>query len=102
MRLAWAIVAGALGAGAVAWWLTRDAAPDAPPGDAPAAAAAGTHAPTASGQVLYRWRDESGVMQITDIPPRDRDYTLVDVAALERRNTIDSNPALEAASEAAR
>lgn len=102
MRLAWAIVAGALGAGAVAWWLARDSAPDSPPDDAPAAAAARTPAPAASGQVLYRWRDEAGVMQITDLPPRGRDYTIVDVAALERRNTIDSNPALEAESEAAR
>ena len=102
MRLVWAIVAGALGAGAVAWWLAREPAADTPADGAADAAAASTSAPGAPGQVLYRWRDEAGVMQITDIPPSGRDYTIVDVAALERRNTIDANPALEAASEAAR
>ncbi|WP_202844397.1 hypothetical protein [Luteimonas saliphila] len=99
MRLAWAVVAGALGAGALAWWLTReerpslatdagDPVPDTPPGEA-------RTAPT--GPALYRWRDDAGIVQITDIPPKDRAYTMVDVAALERRNTIDPNPAIEAA-----
>jgi len=95
MRLAWAVVAGALLAAALAWWLGRDGPPDAPPGDAAAVAAAPTAA--VAGPVLYRWRDESGIVQITDAPPAGREYTVIDVAALERRNTIDPNPALEAA-----
>ena len=47
MRLAWAIVAGALGAGAFAWWLTRDATPPASPASTAmpgASAAAGASA----------------------------------------------------------
>ena len=95
MRLGWAIVAGALAAGALAWWLGREASSDASPhADADPAAAA---APASPGPVLYRWHDDAGVVQITDTPPAGRRYTVVDVAALERRNTIDPNPAIEAA-----
>jgi hypothetical protein len=99
MRLGWAIVAGALGAGALAWWLTREAAPAASPASAamPAASAAAGAPPASDGPALYRWRDDAGVVQVTDIPPRGRDYTLVDVAALERRNTIQASPTVEAA-----
>lgn len=99
MRAAWAIVAGVVGAVALAWWLTRD--PDAarPPASAGAAPSTAARAESGkpSGPTLYRWRDEAGVVQITDIPPRDRDYTVVDVGALERRNVIDPDPAIEAA-----
>ena len=87
MRLAWALVAGALGAGALAWWLSRDEA--RPP---PAHGAAANAASPASAAALYRWRDEAGVVQVTDVPPRDRPYTVVDVSALERRNVIDPDP----------
>lgn len=92
MRPAWAVVAGILGAGALAWWFARE--PSAGPAPVPPAAQAETDgAPQQSpGPSLYRWRDEAGVVQITDIPPRDREYTLVDVAALERRNVIDPDP----------
>ncbi|TWT21215.1 DUF4124 domain-containing protein [Luteimonas marina] len=93
MRLAWAIVAGAVGAGVLAWWLTRDDAPS------PQAQAAGTAATTpvrsgatAAGPALYRWRDADGVVQITDVPPKGREYTVVDVGSLERRNVITPNP----------
>ena len=34
---------------------------------------------------------------MNDVPPRDREYTVVDVAALERRNLIDPDPASDAA-----
>jgi hypothetical protein len=98
MRPAWAIAAGILGALALAWWLGRDppagtaAATPAAPAATPGQSHRGTaHAP------LYRWRDEAGVVQVTDIPPRDRAYTLVDVAALERRNLIDADPLIESA-----
>ncbi|HRN62378.1 MAG TPA: DUF4124 domain-containing protein [Luteimonas sp.] len=97
MRLGWALVAGAVGAGVLAWWLTRA---DEPPPAASDDGATATQAPAAresAGPVLYRWRDEAGVVQVTDVAPKGRDYTLVDVAALERRNTIEANPAIEAA-----
>lgn len=94
MRLAWAFVAGALGAGVLAWWQARE--PQAP-ASAPASDAMPPTAADRDGLVLYRWRDEHGVVQVTDAPPEGRPYTVVDVAALERRNTIDPNPALEAA-----
>lgn len=95
MRLRWAALAGALVAAALAWWLGLEA----PPGARPEHAVEGTSAPTpaVAGPVLYRWRDGSGTVQITDVPPTGREYTVVDVAALERRNTIDSNPAIESA-----
>jgi hypothetical protein len=94
MRLGWAVVAGALGAGVLAWWLAREPSP----GSAPDRGAT-TPSDARGGQVLYRWRDADGVMQVTDTPPAGREYTVVDVAALERRNTIDPNPALEAERE---
>lgn len=97
MRLAWAIVAGALGAGALAWWLTRETTGTATPASdaAPTASAAAGERSPPQGPALYRWRDDAGVVQITDIPPRGRDYTLVDVAALEQRNTIQAAPAVD-------
>jgi len=96
MRLAWAVVLGALAAGAVAWWLARDPSPTV--GQAAEAAAART-ADAPAGQVLYRWRDDAGVVQVTDIPPRGRDYAIVDVDALARRNTIQPDPKIAAEAE---
>ncbi len=98
MRTAWAIVAGILGAGALAWWLARE--PQSTPAQPPEASAtpgAGAAAGAQAGPTLYRWRDDAGIVQITDIPPQGRPYTVVDVAALERRNVIDPDPAVEAA-----
>ena len=98
MRLAWAIAAGAVGAGVLAWWLAREEAPAAQERTAAAAVAApAANGDAPAGQALYRWRDDAGIVQITDVPPKGRDYTLVDVAALERRNTINPDPAIEAA-----
>lgn len=96
MRLAWALVAGVVVAGALYWWQTRDATPSGTATAAvaePGATAADTRgSPAPEGPTLYRWRDDAGVMQVTDIPPEGRDYTLVDVNALERRNTIHPDP----------
>ena len=73
MRAGWAIVGGlALGIGA-AGWLSR-APPQAPPRARaraePAAAAPARDAVPA----LYRWRDASGVLQVTDKPPKGVHY----------------------------
>src|SRR5690606_3503702 len=99
MRPAWAIATGILGAGALAWWLAREQPPA--PASVDGAVVAGGEATRAAGPPpgpsLYRWRDAAGVVQITDIPPQGRDYTVVDVAALERRNIIDPDRSAEAA-----
>lgn len=98
MRPAWAI-AGILAAAALAWWLAREQ-PPAPGAAEHTRAADAEAAPAASpppGPALYRWRDDAGIVQITDVPPQGREYTIVDVAALERRNIIDQRPLVEAA-----
>lgn len=77
MRAWAAIVAGvALGVG-VAWWLAREA-PDASArkktrADQAAAAQARDARPS-----LYRWRDDAGVLQVTDQPPQGRRYERID------------------------
>jgi hypothetical protein len=77
MRAWLAIVAGvALGAG-VAWWLARES-PDAGSrkqarADQAAAAQARDARPS-----LYRWRDDAGVLQITEQPPKDRRFERID------------------------
>jgi hypothetical protein len=70
LRAGWAVVAGlALGIG-IAWWLSRDPAA----GHARAARAEQAAAAQAADAVpvLYRWRDDAGVLHITDTPPRGR------------------------------
>nr|WP_298124444.1 DUF4124 domain-containing protein [uncultured Pseudoxanthomonas sp.] len=77
MRAWLAIVAGvALGAG-VAWWLASES-PDAGArkqarADQAAAAQARDARPS-----LYRWRDDAGVLQITEQPPKDRRFERID------------------------
>ncbi|MBP6798521.1 MAG: DUF4124 domain-containing protein [Luteimonas sp.] len=99
MRLFWAVVLGALVAGAVAWWLARDPAPGADDPARGAERAQGRAADSRDGQVLYRWRDDAGVVQVTDVPPKGRDYAIVDVDALARRNTIQPDPKIAAEAE---
>ena len=100
MRLAWAVVLGAFGAGAVAWWLAREPSRgDDATLKAGIAQAASQTGDASTGQVLYRWRDDDGVVQVTDVPPRDRDYSTVDVDALARRNTIQPDPKIAAEAE---
>lgn len=100
MRLAWAVVLGAFGAGAVAWWLAREPLPgDDAAREAGIARAVPQAGGASTGQVLYRWRDDDGVVQVTDVPPRDRDYSTVDVDALARRNTIQPDPKIAVEAE---
>ena len=77
MRLAWAIIAGlALGIG-VAWWLSREAPGKSQAREQRAQRAAAAQARDARPS-LYRWRDDAGVLQITDKPPKNRRYERID------------------------
>ena len=77
MRAAWAIVAGlVLGAGA-AWWLSREAPEKVRAKQQRAERAADAEARDARPS-LYRWRDDAGVLQITDKPPKGRAFERID------------------------
>ncbi len=87
MRLLLAIVLGLLLGGALAWWLDRpprEATPAAAPADT-TRATTGTRPPT-----LYRWRDDAGVLQVTDRPPQGRPYEIVDIP--DDRNVVPLTP----------
>jgi hypothetical protein len=77
MRLAWAIAAGLLLGIGVAWWLSRPPPEQARAREQRAQRAAAAQARDARPS-LYRWRDESGVLQITDKPPKNRRYERID------------------------
>ena len=77
MRAWAAIVAGiALGVG-VAWWLARESPENLSRKQARAEQAAAAQADDARPS-LYRWRDDAGVLQITEQPPKDRRYERID------------------------
>lgn len=83
MRLAWAIAGGlALGAGA-AWWLHEPAA------DRPAAGRADPAADE-DHDVVYRWRDDRGVTQITRQPPEGRSFQRLEMP--QARNVVPFPP----------
>ena len=79
MRLAWAIVAGLVLGGGIAWWLSREPAAKSEAKQRRAEHAAAELARDARPS-LYRWRDAAGVLQITDKPPRDRPFERIDRA----------------------
>lgn len=72
MRLAWAILGGLTLGGGAAWWLARQDAP-APAPDARAAREGRIQVEDRQ-PGLYRWRDEDGILHITETPPRGRPY----------------------------
>jgi hypothetical protein len=77
MRAFWAIAAGIALGGGVAWYLSRES-PDSVAAKrqrAEQAAAAQAHDARPS---IYRWRDDAGVLQITDKPPQNRKYERID------------------------
>lgn len=77
MRAFWAIAAGiALGAG-LAWHLSRESPERAASKQRRADQAASAQAQDARPS-LYRWRDDAGVLQITDQPPKGRKYERID------------------------
>lgn len=74
---AWLAIAVGIAAGAgVAWWLAREA-PDARQRTQARARQAAAQAQDARPS-LYRWRDDAGVLQITDRPPAGRRYERLD------------------------
>ena len=76
MRLAWAVAAGLLLGVGTAWWLARD------PGKTEARETRARHAAAEQARQarpsLYRWRDDAGVLQITDQPPKGRPFERID------------------------
>lgn len=73
MRAAWAILLGlAVGIG-LAVWLARDSDDTRHAKQERARTAAAAQASDAV-PGLYRWRDDQGVLQITDKPPKGRKY----------------------------
>lgn len=77
MRAAWAIVAGLALGGGLAWWLSRDSPEQIALKQQRAEQAAAEQARDARPS-LYRWRDASGVLQITDQPPPGREFERID------------------------
>ncbi len=77
MRARLAILAGIALGGGVAWWLARESPQATAQKQARADKAAAAQARDARPS-LYRWRDEAGVLQITERPPKDRPYERID------------------------
>ena len=77
MRLIWALVAGLLLGIGVAWWLARESPDNSVRKRQRAERAAAANAQDAR-PVLYRWRDASGALQITETPPKGRKYERID------------------------
>ena len=77
MRPFWAIVAGLLLGAGIAWWFAREAPEKREARQRRADTAAAAMARDARPS-LYRWRDDAGVLQITDKPPANRRYQRID------------------------
>ena len=74
MRAAWAILAGLAAGAGLAWGLGRDQTPHrSPDARLRAERAAAAQAEDAL-RPLFRWRDDAGVLQVTDQPPKGRPY----------------------------
>lgn len=77
MRAFWAIAAGVALGGGLAWYLSRETPESAAAKQRRAQQAASAQARD-SRPSLYRWRDDAGVLQITDKPPKDHQYERID------------------------
>ncbi len=77
MRAWLAIAAGIAIGGGLAWWLARDT-----PAQTAAKRERADRAATAQARdsrpSLYRWRDEAGVLQVTETPPKGRHYERIE------------------------
>ena len=74
IRPAW-LVLGVAAMAAAAWWATRESPEQARARQERADRAAAEIAEDAR-PVLYRWRDEAGVLHVADQPPAGRDYEI--------------------------
>ena len=72
MHWFWAVIAAVLLAAGVVWWMDHEAHRSAQHAQRPHRASTGDRGPT-----LYRWIDASGVVNITDRPPKGRSYSIV-------------------------
>ena len=70
------MLALAIGLGVAAWWWYTQEMPRRERERAAAAEVAAAQAERADS--LYRWRDDAGVLQITDKPPENRRYERID------------------------
>ena len=78
MRALWlALLAGVLFGAGIAWWQSRDTPRQASEKRQRIERAAAAQARDAE-PALYRWRDDAGVLQITERPPRGRPYQRIE------------------------
>ena len=77
MRAWLAIVAGVALGGGIAWWLARESPQADVRKQARAEQAAAAQVDEAR-HSLYRWRDDAGVLQITEQPPKGRRYERIE------------------------
>jgi hypothetical protein len=75
MRAWLAVAIGLAVGGGVAWWLSKH---DADRPDPRRDAARQGAAPVDTRPSLYRWRDDAGVLQITEKPPKHRPFERID------------------------
>lgn len=73
MRLAWAVLLGVAGGIAAAWWFSRES-PEQAHAKAERAAKANAARAADARLSLYRWRDDAGVLHVTQQPPKRRRY----------------------------
>ncbi|MBE2291037.1 MAG: DUF4124 domain-containing protein [Xanthomonadaceae bacterium] len=74
MRAAWAILAGLAAGAGLAWGMGRDQAPHRSPDARLRAERAAAAQAEDTLRPLFRWRDDAGVLQVTDQPPKGRPY----------------------------
>ena len=74
MRAAWAILAGLAAGAGLAWGLGRDQTPHRSPDARLRAERAAAAQAEDTLRPLFRWRDDAGVQQVTDQPPKGRPY----------------------------
>ncbi|MBN8223964.1 MAG: DUF4124 domain-containing protein [Xanthomonadales bacterium] len=74
MRAAWAILAGLAAGAGLAWGLGRDQTPHRSPDARLRAERAAAAQAEDTLRPLFRWRDDAGVLQVTDQPPKGRPY----------------------------
>lgn len=76
IRPAWLVV-GLAAVAAAAWWGTRES-PDRARAKQQRAEQAAAEIAEDARPVLYRWRDDAGVLNVTEQPPAGRRYEKVD------------------------